>query len=736
MSEEKKLAVLIDSDNVSAKYAQFVMNEVQKYGVPTYKRVYGDWEKGGNGWHAPAVNYSIMPVQQTSYVAGKNATDFSMIIDAMDILYTGNVDGFVLVTSDSDFTRLAIRLRESGKLVVGIGELKTPRPFTVSCHHFCYLNQIGEMETTYDEPAIRKAVLNFVTENKDERLDLARISAVLTSKFGNINFDELGYKRFSNFIDSFPELRRNNTFVSLRKKRQEQPAPARAAEEATEQSISAAMQDYFSEHEPENDNMLKIESYLNNRFGKIDFAKFGSARFARFIDKLPQFTRTGTRVKPAQQSAQAASAPAQEAKLDTAAYRSEVMTYAGDNMPDGGNIGQLNNRLMNAFGKDYFRALGFSDFKSALGSVTEVRVDGNKVFLAGQAEQVPVIQAKPAGMPGPDEKAVFARIQSYAAENMPDGGNLGQLNNELMTAYGRDYIDAMGYGDFRALLSSVPDIRISKNRAFSLKPLVVEPAPEPAKPMEDTRAAAENVAKVIAEVNAPAEAVEKTEPVQPVPETTGSSDAGNEEKSEITETAANPEKNGKPGRNRKVRPAAAAESVHPEEPTVSAGQTEPSEPEQTVSGSESAEKTGSQEKPELNAVKREVLQFVAGSENGASLSGLGGDLSEKYGKDFLKELGLSSMRKLAAEISGIVVKNNKLYISDEFAKQTEEIERFVNEFARAEGSHSIRALGIQLKEKFEGFDFRNYGFARFTDFINAIDGVKADRYHVRAVEQG
>ena len=273
MSEEKKLAVLIDSDNVSAKYAQFVMNEVQKYGVPTYKRVYGDWEKGGNGWHAPAVNYSIMPVQQTSYVAGKNATDFSMIIDAMDILYTGNVDGFVLVTSDSDFTRLAIRLREAGKLVVGIGELKTPRPFTVSCHHFCYLNQIGEMEASCDEPAIRKAVLTFVTDNKDERLDLARISAVLTSKFGNINFDELGYKRFSNFIDSFPELRRNNTFVSLRKKRQEQPVPARAVEAATEQSISAAMQEYLSEHEPENDNMLKLESYLNSRFGKIEDRK-------------------------------------------------------------------------------------------------------------------------------------------------------------------------------------------------------------------------------------------------------------------------------------------------------------------------------------------------------------------------------------------------------------------------------------------------------------------------------
>ena len=142
MFEERKLAVLIDSDNVSAKYAQFIMQEAAKFGTPTYKRVYGDWEKGGNGWHYPAINYSIMPVQQCSYIAGKNATDFSMIIDAMDILYSGGVDGFVLVTSDSDFTRLAIRLREAGKLVVGIGEVKTPREFTTSFHHFCYLNQV------------------------------------------------------------------------------------------------------------------------------------------------------------------------------------------------------------------------------------------------------------------------------------------------------------------------------------------------------------------------------------------------------------------------------------------------------------------------------------------------------------------------------------------------------------------------------------------------------------------
>lgn len=666
MSEEKKLAVLIDSDNVSAKYAQFVMNEVQKYGVPTYKRVYGDWEKGGNGWHTPAVNYSIMPVQQTSYVAGKNATDFSMIIDAMDILYTGNVDGFVLVTSDSDFTRLAIRLREAGKLVVGIGELKTPRPFTVSCHHFCYLNQICEMEADYDEAAIRKAVMTFVMENQDERLDLARISAVLTSKFGNINFDELGYKRFSSFIDSFKELRRNNTFVTLRKKKLEQPEPARKLEEATEQSISAAMSEYLSEHEPENDNMLKLESYLNSRFGKIDYAKFGSSRFARFIDKLPQFTRTGTLVKPAE--------AAPEVKLDPDSYRREVMSYAESNMPDGGNIGQLNNRLMSTFGKDYFRSLGYADFKSALGTVSEVRVDGNKVFLAEPVQTIPAV--KPAGMPGPDERAVFARIQQYAAENMPDGGNLGQLNNELMAAYGKGYIDDMGYGDFRALLSAVPDIRISKNRAFSLSAPAVSGKPKQEKPAEPVK----------------------------------------------TEQAGLPA----------AEPEIVEETVEPETP-VSQTAVEVAEVIAEVNSDEQPEEREF-EKPELNAVKREVLQFVASSENGGTISGLGRDLAEKYGKDFLKELGFTSMRKLAAEINGIVIKNNRLRISDEFAKQTEEIEQFVNEFARSDGSHSIRALGIKLKERFEGFDYRNYGFARFTDFINAIDGVRADRYHISPVE--
>ena len=711
MSEEKRLAVLIDSDNVSAKYAQFIMNEVQKYGMPTYKRVYGDWEKGGNGWHNPAINYSIMPVQQCSYIAGKNATDFSMIIDAMDILYTGNVDGFVLVTSDSDFTRLAIRLREAGKLVVGIGELKTPRAFTISCHHFCYLNQIGEPEGVQDEASIRKAVLTFVTENQNERLDLARIFAVLTSKFGNINFDELGYKRFSNFIDSFPELRRSNTFVSLRKKREDKPAPVvQKPEEVTVQAISDAMSEYLREHEPEQDNMLKIESYLNSRFGKIDYAKFGSSRFARFIDKLPQFNRTGTLVTPAEAK------PAME--LSAESYRREVLTYASDNMPDGGNIGQLNNHLMSIFGKDYFKALGYGDFKAALDSVGEVRSDGNRVYLSAGASQ----PEKPKGLPAPDFNAVTARIIQYAAENMPDGGNIGQLNNELIGAYGKGYVSALGFGDFKALLASVPEIRVSKNRAYTAAPELNGGAAVIGEAFvdstsEEVKAVAEVIAEVNSDVEAAVEAAENAEAVQNI----------------VTEpTAESGEKPNKSRRNRRRKLTDAGEQTEIAENADNAhnaDNTDNADNAQTTkvpaAGAEELEK------PELNAVKRDILQFVASSENGGSLSRLGGVLSAKYGRDFLKQLGFTSMRKLAAELPGTVVKNNRLYISEEFARQTEEIEQFVNEFAHGEGSRSIRALGIQLKERFEGFDYRSYGFTRFTDFINAIDGVKADRYHVR-----
>ncbi|MDA7803516.1 NYN domain-containing protein [Crocinitomix sp.] len=138
------LAVLIDADNIPYANIQGMLDEIAKLGTPTIKRIYGDWTQPGvNGWKKPLLEHAITPIQQYGYTTGKNSTDSAMIIDAMDILHSNKVDGFCLVSSDSDFTRLAIRLRESGNLVIGIGEKKTPKPFIVACDKFIYIEIIA-----------------------------------------------------------------------------------------------------------------------------------------------------------------------------------------------------------------------------------------------------------------------------------------------------------------------------------------------------------------------------------------------------------------------------------------------------------------------------------------------------------------------------------------------------------------------------------------------------------------
>lgn len=146
--DDLKLAVLIDADNIPYSNIKGMLDEIAKLGIPTIKRIYGDWTKPTvSGWKPALLEHAITPIQQYSYTTGKNATDSAMIIDAMDILHSQKVDGFCLVSSDSDFTRLAIRLRESGMLVVGIGEKKTPNPFIVACDKFIYIEIIGVVET-------------------------------------------------------------------------------------------------------------------------------------------------------------------------------------------------------------------------------------------------------------------------------------------------------------------------------------------------------------------------------------------------------------------------------------------------------------------------------------------------------------------------------------------------------------------------------------------------------------
>lgn len=179
-----KLAVLIDADNVPYKMVKEMMEELAKFGTLTTKRIYGDWTKPQvSGWKPVLLEHAITPIQQYSYTTGKNATDSAMIIDAMDILYAGKVDGFCIVSSDSDFTRLATRLRESGMRVIGMGEKKTPEPFIVACDRFIFIEILKPKEQKKDSAAS--------VESKEKKNAVpAKIKKLIASSIDDLSDDD------------------------------------------------------------------------------------------------------------------------------------------------------------------------------------------------------------------------------------------------------------------------------------------------------------------------------------------------------------------------------------------------------------------------------------------------------------------------------------------------------------------------------------------------------------------
>ncbi|MBP9927406.1 MAG: NYN domain-containing protein [Cyclobacteriaceae bacterium] len=167
-AKDIRIAVLIDADNIPYSKIKVMMEEIAKYGTPTFKRIYGDWTKPNLiGWKNVLLENAITPIQQYGYTTGKNATDSAMIIDAMDILYSEKVDGFCLVSSDSDFTKLATRLREAGMHVIGLGERKTPNPFIVACDKFIYLEILGGGDDVNNETESAKGKRKEKPESKE-----------------------------------------------------------------------------------------------------------------------------------------------------------------------------------------------------------------------------------------------------------------------------------------------------------------------------------------------------------------------------------------------------------------------------------------------------------------------------------------------------------------------------------------------------------------------------------------
>ena len=201
--KELKLAVLFDADNVPASHVREMLNEIAKYGAPTIKRIYGDWTKPNLGsWKGVLLENAITPIQQYSYTTGKNATDSAMIIDAMDILHSNKVDGFCIISSDSDFTRLATRLRESSKMVIGMGEKKTPRPFIVACDKFIYIENLGSEDEEAQDDIPEETVIQPATGVSDPKKPQAPK-------------EKIGYSIIKLLRTTIDDLADDNEWVSL-----------------------------------------------------------------------------------------------------------------------------------------------------------------------------------------------------------------------------------------------------------------------------------------------------------------------------------------------------------------------------------------------------------------------------------------------------------------------------------------------------------------------------------------
>jgi hypothetical protein len=187
--ENVRLAVLIDADNTSPKHAAALMEEVAKYGVPTVKRAYGDWTTSHlGGWRSKLPEHAIQPMLQVAYTVGKNSTDSALIIDAMDLLYSGNVDAFAIVSSDSDFTRLAMRLRESAKTVYGFGMRKTPKSLVNACNRFIFLEVLGAKGASGEEPEVPAAPSTDGAE--DEAAPLPDLREILVAAIDDVSSDD------------------------------------------------------------------------------------------------------------------------------------------------------------------------------------------------------------------------------------------------------------------------------------------------------------------------------------------------------------------------------------------------------------------------------------------------------------------------------------------------------------------------------------------------------------------
>lgn len=309
---ENNIALLIDMDNVSAKYVKSMFDELNSYGTVSIRRIYGNWQKQ-NGWNENVLlEYSIQPIQQFDYTTGKNATDMAMVIDAMDILYSHNVNIFCIVTSDSDFTKLAMRLRESQAYVIGMGESKTPMALTKACNKFVHLDLIApdEPKTAAEEHResaksdrggkaeasdsnvtpmnqIQEAVINMIAES--DMITLGEVGSSLGKLFTDFDVRNYGYTKLSIFFrEEFPKIeleeKEGTYFVKLKS-------------DIDINTVYREIKEIIAKNGGAVENLSRIHDALKLRHKHFNLKDYGFSRFSSFLRSMEGVTVEGNRVK-------------------------------------------------------------------------------------------------------------------------------------------------------------------------------------------------------------------------------------------------------------------------------------------------------------------------------------------------------------------------------------------------------------------------------------------------------
>ena len=261
--ENKRFALLIDADNISAKYIGDILEELSTYGITTYKRIYGDWTSTqATKWKSELLENSVIPVQQFSNTVGKNATDSTLIIDAMDILYTGNVEGFCIVSSDSDFTRLASRLRESGMEVIGMGEEKTPRSFRVACTRFVNLENLGNQDDDAKD----------VIKDKDNSISR---ETIYIADFDVRNY---GYSLLSKFVE--------DAGLFLLEKKQNVITIYLKDNEQSQEEIRSYVKDIIHKAGNRGIGISELSNRVYSKCSTFNVKDFGYSQFSKFVQEI------------------------------------------------------------------------------------------------------------------------------------------------------------------------------------------------------------------------------------------------------------------------------------------------------------------------------------------------------------------------------------------------------------------------------------------------------------------